>query len=77
VAIDSKGSANAGSANSIRVTVRTRLSRDSLMQHVAAIGGFKASLETEIKEGAAAKQGVESDSPKCVAAPTAVLQGWG
>ncbi len=64
MAIDSRGSANAGSANSIRVTVRTRLSHDSLLQHVTALGGFKASLETEIKEGVAVKQGVDSDSPK-------------
>jgi hypothetical protein len=64
VAIDSKGSANAGAANSVRATVRTRLSHESLLQHVAAIGGYKASLETEIKDGAAVK-GTDSDSPKC------------
>jgi len=63
VAIDSRGSANAGSANSIRATVRTRLSHESLLQHVAAIGGFKACLETDIKDGASVKAS-DSDSPK-------------
>jgi hypothetical protein len=75
VAIDCRGSANAGAANSIRATVRTRLSRDSLLQHVAAIGGYKASLETEIKDGAAAK-GADSDSPKCFPRCAAACCGY-
>jgi hypothetical protein len=64
VAIDSRGSVNSGGANSIRATVRTRLSHENLLQHIAAIGGFKASLEKEIKDGAAMKQCTDSDSPK-------------
>ena len=65
MAIDSRGSASAGSVNSIRATVRTRLSHDVLLQHVTAIGGFRASLETEVKDGGAVKEGGDSDSPKC------------
>jgi hypothetical protein len=64
VAIDSKASANSGAANSVRATIRTRLSHEKLLQHIAAIGGYRASLETEIKDGAAVRGG-DSDSPRC------------
>jgi len=74
VAIDSRGSANAGSANSIRATVRTRLSHESLLQHVAAIGGFKACLETDIKDGASVKAS-DSDSPKYMTPPELQANG--